>query len=61
MIEEAKENFKVVESNYKSGVVALSDFLEAKAMLQKSQDQLIEFKTNYKYLTTKYLQAVGNY
>ncbi len=61
MIEEAKENFKVVESNYKSGVVALSDFLEAKATLQKSQDQLIEFKTNYKYLTTKYLQAVGNY
>ena len=61
MIEEAEENFKVVESNYKSGVVALSDFLEAKATVQKSQDQLIEFKTNYKYLTTKYLQAVGNY
>jgi len=61
MVEQAEENFKVVESNYKAGVVGLSDLLEAKAALENAQDKLIEFKTNYKYAIATYMKAIGNY
>lgn len=61
MLEQAQENFKENESNYKAGLIGISDLLEAQALVQQSQDQLVEFKTNYKLSLTKYLQAVGNY
>ncbi len=61
MLAQADENFKVNESNYKVGNQSLSDFLEAQATLQQSQEQLSEFNSNYQLALTKYLQAIGKY
>ncbi len=58
---QAQENFKINQSNYNAGVNSISDFLEAQAAVQLSEDQLIEFKNNYAFAVTKYLQAIGKY
>lgn len=58
---ESQENFKVFQSNYKSGITTISDFLEAQASVQKAEDQLVEFTNNYRLAVTKYLQAIGKY
>ena len=60
-VTQAQENFKITESNYKAGTIAISDFLEAQALLEQSQDQLSEFHANYNLAKAKYLQTVGKY
>jgi hypothetical protein len=66
-----KNSFKVTQfqteldmnsGNYREKVKRLeSDFLEAQALVQQTQDQLVEFKANYKLSLTRYLQSIGNY
>jgi outer membrane protein len=57
--EQATENMKVNQDSYDNGLTAVSDLLEARALLQQAEDQLIEAKTNYLILKTKYLQVTG--
>ncbi len=56
---QAEENLRVNEDGYKSGIITLSDLLEAQALLQQTQDQITE--TNAKYLVTlsAYLKVTG--
>jgi outer membrane protein TolC len=61
MEKQAQENFKVNESNYKSGMISISDYLEAQAALREAQDQITEFKTNYKIALANYLISTGAY
>jgi outer membrane protein TolC len=60
-IGQAEENLKVNSDNYKSGIVNISDMLEAQAMLQQSNDQLINARVTYATKLVAYLQATGRY
>jgi outer membrane protein TolC len=56
---QAEENFKVNEDSYKNGISTVSDLLEAQALLQQTQDQLTDAKTNCIVKKTTYLQVTG--
>lgn len=54
---QAEENLKVSQTGYKSGVVTLSDLLEAQALVAETSDKLIEAQTQYRLAVTTYLQV----
>lgn len=56
---QAEENLKVSQTGYNSGVVTLSDLLEAQALVQETADKLTEAKTQYKLAVSTYLQVTG--
>lgn len=56
---QAEENLKVSQTGYKSGVVTLSDLLEAQALVQETSNKLIEAQMQYKLAVTTYLQVTG--
>jgi len=58
-LEQAEENMKVNDDSYKNGLITVSDLLEAQALLQQTQDQLTDAKTNYVVKKTTYLQVTG--
>lgn len=58
-IKQANENLKVNLDSYNSGIVTISDLLEAQALQTETADKLIEAKTNYKLAITTYLQVTG--
>ncbi|MDP4188870.1 MAG: TolC family protein, partial [Bacteroidota bacterium] len=60
-IEQASENLKVTNDNFKVGVIGISDLLEAQAMLQNANDVLTDAQCNYQIKVAKYLQATGRY
>jgi outer membrane protein TolC len=56
---QAEENMKVNEDGYKNGLINVSDLLEARALFQNTEDQLIDSKANYIVKKTTYLQVTG--
>lgn len=60
-VEQAKENLKVTDDNYRSGNIGISDLLEAQALFQSSKDNLTNSQCNYQIAKAKYLQAIGKY
>lgn len=56
---QAEENLKVSQTGYDSGIVTLSDLLEAQALVTQTTDKLIEAQTQYKLAVTTYLQVTG--
>ena len=56
---QADENLKVSQTGYNSGVVTLSDLLEAQALVTETANKLIEAKMQYKLAVTTYLQVTG--
>jgi len=60
-VEQATENLKVTDDNYRSGNISISDLLEAQALIQSSNDNLTNSKCNYQISMSKYMQAVGKY
>lgn len=56
---QAEENYKVNDDSYKNGLINVSDLLEAQALLQQTQDQLIDAKVNYVVTKSTYLQVTG--
>jgi outer membrane protein TolC/preprotein translocase subunit SecF len=60
-IEQAKENLKVVDDNYKAGVSSMSDLLEAQALYQDALNQYTDAICTYNIKTANYLQAIGKY
>jgi outer membrane protein TolC len=60
-VEQARENLKVTDDNYRSGNIGISDLLEAQALFQSSKDNLANSRCNYKIAMSKYLQAIGKY
>lgn len=56
---QADENLKVSQTGYNSGVVTLSDLLEAQALVSETANKLIEAKMQYKLAVTTYLQVTG--
>ena len=60
-VEQARENLKVTEDNYKAGVVGMSDLLEAQSTFQNALNSLTEAQYNYQIKRAKYLQTINNY
>ncbi|OQY00342.1 MAG: hypothetical protein B6I20_08920 [Bacteroidetes bacterium 4572_117] len=58
-VKQAQEHHKVIEDNYKAGVVNTSDLLEAQAILQDSENQLLEVKNNYKMKLLYYKKTIA--
>jgi multidrug efflux pump subunit AcrB/outer membrane protein TolC len=58
-IEQASENLKVTDDNYRSGTIGISDLLEAQALFQTTNDQLTNSKCNLQIARARYLQAIG--
>lgn len=59
IVVQAEENVKVSETGYKSGVVTVSDLLEAQALLVETTNNLIETQMHYQLAITMYLQLTG--
>ena len=60
-VEQARENLKVTDDNYRSGTIGISDLLEAQALFQASNDNLTNAKCSYQINRAKYLQSIGSY
>jgi multidrug efflux pump subunit AcrB/outer membrane protein TolC len=60
-VAQAEENLKLNNDSYKSGMVNVSDLLEAQALLQNAKDQLTDVKTNYQNKLVAYMQVTGRY
>jgi outer membrane protein TolC len=60
-IAQAKENLKVTNDNWISGLTTMSDLLEAQSLYQKTLDDMIEARCNFQIKKAKYLQAIGMY
>ena len=60
-VEQAKENLKVILSNYKAGITGMSDLLEAQAEQQNTINCLAEAQCNYQVKKAKYLSTIGNF
>ena len=60
-VEQARENLKVTEDNYRSRTISISDLLEAQALSQSANDNLTDTKCTYQIKMAKYSQAIGNY
>lgn len=58
-VKQAEENLKVMQTSYNSGVITLSDLLEAQALLTETNDKLIDTKTQYRTSISTYLQYTG--
>ena len=57
--EQAKEHLRIAQDNYDAGMISTSDLLEAEAMMQKSQDELVDKKAIYKIRKAHYLRVVA--
>jgi len=60
-IEQARENLKVTGDNYHSGVVGISDLLEAQALFQSANNNLTDARCSFQMKKAKHLQAKGEY
>ena len=60
-LEQARENLKITDDNYRSGNISISDLLEAQALFQASNDNLTNSRCNYQIAKAKYQKAIGKY
>ncbi len=60
-VEEARENLKITQDNYRVRTVSISDLLEAQALYCSACDNLTDARCNYQIKAAKYLQSVGLY
>jgi len=60
-VEQARENLKVTDDNYKAGVSNTSDLLEAQAAFQSAEDDLIESQCNFQIKKAKYMESTNSY
>jgi multidrug efflux pump len=60
-VEQARENLKVTDDNYRSGLVGISDLLEAQALFQSANDSLTDARCGYQVKKAKHLQSTGDY
>ena len=56
---QADENLKVNQDSYDNGMIAISDLLEAQAIEQQANDDLVDAKAAYKNNLVTYLQVTG--
>jgi outer membrane protein TolC len=59
--EQARENLRITEDNYHSGIVGISDLLEAQALMQSANDNLTDALCKYQVRKARHLQSTGDY
>ena len=60
-VDQATENLKITNSNYKAGITGMSDLLEAQASFQDAVNKLTEARCNYQIKKAKYLSTINKY
>ena len=55
----AEENLNLSRDSYSNGIVDVADLLEAQAIFQQAEDQLIEAKITYRIKQIQYMQMTG--
>ena len=58
-VEQAIENLRLSQDNYKAGITGISDLLEAQAMAQQAKDNLIDANCQYYSKLAKYRLMTG--
>lgn len=61
LLKQSEQNLNENLVNYNSGLIKISDLLEARAVLQQSMDIKTNALADYKLAITNYLQATGRY
>ncbi len=61
LLKQSEQNLNENIANYNSGLIKISDLLEARAVLQQSMDNKTNAMAAYKLAITNYLQATGRY
>jgi len=56
---QAEENLKVNQDSHDNGLTGVSDLLEAQALQQQAQDQLVDAMAEYRLKLVSYLQVTG--
>jgi outer membrane protein TolC len=57
MLEQAEENFRIVENQYKQGIIANSEYLDAETELTRSRLQKIQYQIDLQIANFDYLSA----
>lgn len=60
-VAQAEENLKINRDNYLSGMINISDMLEAQTLLYQAKDTLTESKARYRIKIREYMHATGRY
>ncbi len=58
-VEQAAENLRISQDNYKAGMIGISDLLEAQAVAQQAKDNLIDARCQFRSKLAKYLMMTG--
>ncbi|MEI7500882.1 MAG: efflux RND transporter permease subunit [Bacteroidota bacterium] len=58
-VEQATENLRISQDNYKAGIIGISDLLEAQAVAQQSNDNLTDARCQFRSKLAKYLLMIG--
>jgi outer membrane protein TolC len=59
-VEQARENLRISEDNYKAGVIGISDLLEAQAVEQQAKDDLTDARCQFQSKYARYRLLTGN-
>lgn len=58
-IEQSTENLRIYNNQYKSGIVKMSDLLDAQTLFQKSKDLYVDSFADYQKKCVEYMQVTG--
>ncbi len=58
-VEQAAENLRISQDNYKAGIISISDLLEAQAVAQQAKDNLIDAQCQFRSKLAKYKLMTG--
>ena len=58
-VEQANENLRISEDNYKAGIIGISDLLEAQAVVQQAKDNLTDAQCQFRSKFAKYRLMTG--
>ena len=58
-VEQAAENLRISQDNYKAGIIGISDLLEAQAVAQQAKDNLIDAQCQFRSKFAKYKLMTG--
>ena len=58
-VEQATENLKISQDNYKAGIIGISDLLEAQAVAQQARDNLTDARCQLRNKCAKYKLITG--
>ncbi|MCX6277853.1 MAG: TolC family protein, partial [Bacteroidetes bacterium] len=58
-VEQAAENLRISQDNYKAGIIGISDLLEAQAVAQQAKDNLSDAECQFRSKFAKYKIMTG--